>query len=68
MKKLLYFYSFIKDIQNDRRDILDLITTVTDFRETLEFEFQELWKEDEDTEEKNGEAIEGLITKNLYDK
>ena len=45
-----------------------MITTVNDFRETLEVEFQELWKEDEDKEEQNGEAIEGLLTKNLYDK
>lgn len=60
--------SFIKDIQNDRKDVLDLITSVNNFRESLENDFQEVWNEDEDKEEQNGEAIEGLVVKNLYDK
>lgn len=60
--------SFIKDIQNDRKDVLDLITSVNNFREGLENEFQEIWMEDEEKEEQNGEAIEGLVVKNLYDK
>jgi len=41
---------------------------VNDFRENFEVQFQDIWNEDEETEEQNGEAIEGLITKNLYDK
>lgn len=41
---------------------------MNDFRETFECEFQEVWDENEEKEEQNGEAIEGLITKNLYDK
>jgi len=62
------FVNFIKDIQKDRRDILDLVDAVNDFRENFEVQFQDIWNEDEETEEQNGEAIEGLITKNLYDK
>lgn len=62
------FVNFIKDIQNDRREILDLISAVNDFRDQFEYEFQEVWMENEEVEELNGEAIEGLITKNLYDK
>jgi hypothetical protein len=45
-----------------------LISTVNEFRDTFEYEFQEIWMESEEVEEHNGEAIEGLLTKNLYDK
>lgn len=45
-----------------------MIDAVNDFRENFEAQFQDIWNEDEETEEQNGEAIEGLITKNLYDK
>lgn len=47
---------------------MDLISAVNDFRDQFEYEFQEVWMENEEVEELNGEAIEGLITKNLYDK
>jgi hypothetical protein len=58
----------VKDIQNDRREILDPISAVVNFRDQFEYEFQDLWMENEETEEHNGEAIEGLLSKNLYDR
>jgi hypothetical protein len=47
---------------------LDPISAVVNFRDQFEYEFQDLWMENEETEEHNGEAIEGLLSKNLYDR
>jgi len=66
--KNTWFFSFIKEAQNDKYKGNEIKQKVSDFVNDFEIEFQNIWKESFENEFENGEAIEGIITKALYSK
>ena len=59
---------FLRDVQNDKFKTKELKQKVRDFIHSFEYEFQEIWNESNVNEYENGEAIEGIVTKALYNK
>ena len=59
------FFNKVKETEYTKDE---LVQTVQNFMIKFETQFQQLWNENEEDQEKSAEAIEGIITKQLYKK